>query len=281
MAANGPSGCALELPEAQRLATAAQERRERERLVRHHTDLSKRWDRDLIESGQAGPGPWDAAWIEGDRARLLADMREQERRCDQAMDRFLCLSLGRTDPERAFKRLVERMQPQPDRRGFAPVVDEARVAAALMLAQDASLTPRLVCDRCGVPTFRGRAERMATAITEAGLDSMQLPPRWTANELPGEPQPETHGKAKHTPPSRQPRPPEADGPASNRPRLPDSAGSVDAAMQEVRHSVQAGAAPAVATEAETGQRNRRAARAGSAARRRAKKQAAARAAAGS
>ena len=48
---------------------------------------------------------------------------------------------------------------------------------------------------------------MAADIERLDLHSVRLPARWTASELSGEPQPATHGKAKHTPPSRHPQPP--------------------------------------------------------------------------
>ena len=119
-----------------------------------------------------------------------------------------------------FADLVRRLQPVPDRRGFAPTVDGPRVAAALMLAQDETLTPKVACARCGVPTFHGRARAAANLIKQLGQDRVQLPAWWTAHELPGEPQPTTHGKAKHTPPSRHPQPPEGDPTTARRPHAP-------------------------------------------------------------
>ena len=52
----------------------------------------------------------------------------------------------------SWKALVAALQPKRGSRGFAASIDEARVAAALMLAQDANLSAMVACTRCQVPT---------------------------------------------------------------------------------------------------------------------------------
>ena len=103
----------------------------------------------------------------------------------------------------SFAELVECLQPQPNRRGFVPTIDNARAAAALMLVHDPSASPQIVCARCGVPSFSGRVRALADAIVELGFECVRLPDEWIAHELPDAPQPTAHGKAKHTPPSHQ------------------------------------------------------------------------------
>ena len=65
--------------------------------------------------------------------------------------------------------LVARLQSARGRRGFAATIDEGRVAASLMLAQDPHLTALVACDRCGVPGFRSRAKNMANTIVQLGM----------------------------------------------------------------------------------------------------------------
>ena len=95
--------------------------------------------------------------------------------------------------------LVAALQPKRGKRGFAATIDEGRVAAALMIAQDDRLNVSVACDKCGVPSFRSRAGNMANTSKQLGRQGVQLPERFTASELADAAQPETHGRAKHTP----------------------------------------------------------------------------------
>ena len=92
----------------------------------------------------------------------------------------------------SFADLVQRLQPTPGRRGPAAKIDEGRVAAALMLAQDPRLAAATACQRCRVPSFRSRAKGMAKQIQQLGLQHVQLPLEWTASELAEAPQPQSH-----------------------------------------------------------------------------------------
>ena len=107
------------------------------------------------------------------------------------------------DDMASWTQLVARLQPARGRRGFAATIEESRVAAALMLAQDTSLTAQVACDKCGVPSFRSRAKNMANTIVQLGMQDVALPERWTESELADAPQDQTHGKAKHTPVKEQ------------------------------------------------------------------------------
>ena len=66
----------------------------------------------------------------------------------------------------SFADLVQRLQPTRGQRGFAAKIDEGRVAAALMLAQDPRLAALTACERCRVPTFRSRANALAKQIQQ-------------------------------------------------------------------------------------------------------------------
>ena len=119
----------------------------------------------------------------------------------------------------SFADLVQRLQPTRGQRGFTAKIDEGRVAAALMLAQDPRLSAATACERCRVPTFRSRAKALAKQIQQLDLQHVQIPSQWTASELAGAPQPQSHGKAHHTPPSQQSTAP-LDTSSAKTPRLP-------------------------------------------------------------
>ena len=108
-----------------------------------------------------------------------------------------------------FDELVERLQPKRGKRGFAATIDEGRVAAALMLAQNESLAAATVCDRCKVPSFRSRVKGLANTIKQLGMQGVALPEAWTTSELADVPQPTSHGKANHTPVSQHAEAPQS------------------------------------------------------------------------
>ena len=128
--------------------------------------------------------------------------------------------------------LVAALQPKRGKRGFAATIDEGRVAAALMIAQDSSLPVAVACDKCSVPSFRSRAGNMANTIKQLGMQDVLLPERFTASELADAAQPETHGRAKHTPVKDQSAAEKQPSPSKSRRRLiPAEVASSDAPPQ--------------------------------------------------
>jgi hypothetical protein len=102
----------------------------------------------------------------------------------------------------SWEELVAVLQPKRGKRGFAAKMEEGRVAAALMLAQDRGLSASFACDRCGVPAFRSKAANVANTIKQLGMQDVRLPEKWTVSELTDPPMssldPTAQPKGKHT-----------------------------------------------------------------------------------
>ena len=119
----------------------------------------------------------------------------------------------------SWEELVAVLQPKRGKRGFAAKMEEGRVAAALMLAQDRGLSASFACDRCGVPAFRSKAANVANTIKQLGMQDVRLPEKWTVSELTDPPMssldPTAQPKGKHTPvreqasSAQQPSPPKS------------------------------------------------------------------------
>ena len=78
-----------------------------------------------------------------------------------------------------WEELVAALQPKRGKRA-SMTVSEERVAAALMLAKDPSLSATVACGKCCVPGFESRAGNLANTIKQFGMQDVPLPERWAS-----------------------------------------------------------------------------------------------------